>query len=79
MVGGVIGSALWALLRRRGELNGSGWYEFVNDHALEKAWHQEDAQEFCILSVLLEPVFPFRRVIVNKISKNRIIEKNCNF
>jgi len=26
-VRGVIGPALWGLLRRWGELNGSGWYE----------------------------------------------------
>ena len=31
MVGGVIDSALWALRQRWGELNGSGWYEIVND------------------------------------------------
>ncbi|KAF5425277.1 MAG: hypothetical protein C5S44_00470, partial [Candidatus Methanocomedens sp.] len=29
MVRGVIGSALWALLWRREELNGSGGYEIV--------------------------------------------------
>ena len=37
MVRGVPGPALRALLRRWGELNGSGWYEIVTDPGLRFA------------------------------------------
>jgi len=39
MVGGVPGPALWALLRRRGELNGSRGDEIVTDSAMKFVEH----------------------------------------
>ena len=68
MVGGVIGSALWALLRRW-ELNGSGWYEIVTDSVFEKrgimAWVHAPSyrflffgfyRQFCVYSQKSDPI-----------------------